>query len=136
MSTPSYDREWKRFCEAVGLSEMIEDPQLNTNDARVANRSLLNEKMEARLAQYTRTQCVALLRGANVPSGPVNSVGEAFDNPQVRADDMVLTMNHERLGPIPALGFPAVFGRTPCDVRRSPPTLGEHTDEVRNAKGF
>jgi crotonobetainyl-CoA:carnitine CoA-transferase CaiB-like acyl-CoA transferase len=132
----SNDREWKRFCASLDLSWMVEDEKFITNDARVANRPLMNQLMEEKLAKFTRAQCIELMRSVKVPAGSVNSVGEALDDPQVRANGMVITMDHAKLGPIPTLGYPARFDRTPCDIRRSPPELGQHTEEVRNGKRF
>jgi crotonobetainyl-CoA:carnitine CoA-transferase CaiB-like acyl-CoA transferase len=132
----SSEREWKRLCETLGIPDLIDDARFKTNDVRVANRPLLNELLEARLAEKSRAEWVVLLRAARVPAGEVNNVGEALDSEQVRANDLVVQMDHPRLGTIPALGFPVKFDRTPCDIRRAPPTVGEHTDEVRNARKF
>jgi glutaryl-CoA transferase len=96
----------------------------------------LNELLEAQLAKRTRAEWIPLLRAARVPAGAVNTVGEALDSEQVRANDLVVQMEHPRLGSIPVLGFPTKFDRTPCDIRRPPPDVGEHTDEVRRVKKF
>jgi CoA:oxalate CoA-transferase len=132
----SSDREWKRLCEVVDLPELGDDDRFKTNDVRVANRSLMNELLETQLARRTRADWIPRLRAARVPAGAVNTVGEALDSEQVRANDLVVQMEHPRLGSIPVLGFPTKFDRTPCDIRRPPPDIGEHTDEIRHAKKF
>ncbi len=132
----SNDREWKRLCEAIELPELADDERFKTNDVRAANRIAMNKLMEAQLAKRTRAEWIVRLRAARVPAGPVNTVGEALDSAQVRANDLVVEMNHPRLGTIPALGYPVTFDRTPCDIRRAPPDVGQHTEEVRNAKTF
>ncbi len=132
----SSDRDWQNLCQALGLPDLPDDARFQTNDARVVNRAALNAALEASLAQRTRADWIDRLRAAKVPAGPVQSVGEALDHPQTRANDLVLDMPHTRLGTIPALGFPFRFSRTPCDIRREPPRLGEHTDEIRNARHF
>jgi crotonobetainyl-CoA:carnitine CoA-transferase CaiB-like acyl-CoA transferase len=96
----------------------------------------MNTLLEAELAKRTRAEWIPLLRAARVPAGAVNTVGEALDSEQVRANDLVVQMQHPRLGSIPVLGFPTTFDRTPCDIRRSPPDIGEHTEEVRHAQKF
>ncbi|WP_213767429.1 CoA transferase [Caballeronia sp. dw_19] len=132
----SNDREWQRLCKALALDELANDERFVINDARVANRELMNRLINEKLAQRTRAEWIALLRAVRVPAGAVNSVAEALDDPQVRANDMVINMDHPVLGSIPALGYPARFGRTPCEIRLHPPELGEHTEEVRNARHF
>jgi crotonobetainyl-CoA:carnitine CoA-transferase CaiB-like acyl-CoA transferase len=96
----------------------------------------MNELLEAQLTRRTRAEWIPLLRTARVPAGAVNTVGEALDSDQVRANDLVVQMQHPRLGSIPVIGFPTKFDRTPCDIRRPPPDIGEHTDEIRHAKKF
>jgi crotonobetainyl-CoA:carnitine CoA-transferase CaiB-like acyl-CoA transferase len=132
----SSDREWKRLCEAIELPDLADDERFKANDVRVANRAVMNEILETQLAKRTRAEWIERLRDARVPAGAVNTVGEALDSEQVRANDLVVEMNHPRLGAIPALGFPVKFDRTACDIRRPPPDIGQHTDEIRNAKKF
>ncbi|MEI9924077.1 MAG: CoA transferase [Bradyrhizobium sp.] len=132
----SSDREWKRLCEVIDLPELADDDRFKTNDVRVANRALMNELLEAQLTRRTRAEWIPLLRTARVPAGAVNTVGEALDSDQVRANDLVVQMQHPRLGSIPVIGFPTKFDRTPCDIRRPPPDIGEHTDEIRHARKF
>jgi CoA:oxalate CoA-transferase len=132
----SSEREWKRLCEAAGLPELSDDERFSTNDVRVANRALLNELLEGQLAKRTRAEWIERFRAARVPAGAVNTIGEALDSEQVRANDLVVEMPHPRLGSIPVLGYPTKFDRTPCDIRRPPPDIGQHTDEIRHAKKF
>jgi crotonobetainyl-CoA:carnitine CoA-transferase CaiB-like acyl-CoA transferase len=132
----SSDREFARLSKALDLPEMIADPRFSSNDARVANRAEMNVLIEGKLTAHTRAEWIAILRKVGIPVGSVNSVGEALDDPQVRANQLVLQMDHPKLGSIPTLGFPAKFDRTPHDIRRHPPGLGEHTEEVRNARRF
>jgi CoA:oxalate CoA-transferase len=132
----SSERDWQRLCQSLELAHLLHDERFGTNDARVANRPALSAALEAKLAERTRAEWIARLRDAKVPAGPVQNVGEALDDEQVRSNGLVLEMDHPRLGTIPALGFPFQFGRTPCDLRRAPPSLGEHTDEVRHAGRF
>jgi CoA:oxalate CoA-transferase len=132
----SSDREFARLTKALGMPEMAEDPRFMTNDGRVENRAAMNAVLEKQLVEHTRKEWIDMLRKAGVPVGPVNNVGEALDDPQVRANGLVLNMDHPKLGSIPTLGFPAKFERTPHDIRRHPPSLGEHTEEVRNARRF
>ena len=73
---------------------------------------------------------VETLNKAGVPCGPVNSVAEVFQDPQILAQDMVINVDHPGSGMVRMLGFPIKLSETPCRVRRSAPGLGEHSDEV------
>lgn len=132
----SNDGEWRRLCGVLGLGELAEDPRFKDNDARLTNRALLNETLEKCLSKKTRDAWIPLLRAARVPAGPLNNIAEALEDEQVRANDMVVTMQHPRLGEVPSLGFPIKFDRTPCEIQLPPPQEGEHTKEVRDAKRF
>lgn len=132
----SNDHEWKRLSEAIDLRELADDERFSTNDARVENRALMNEMLNSKLLQRTRAEWIAIFHAVQVPAGAVNSVGEALDDPQVRANDMVIRMNHPKLGTIPVLGYPVRFDRTPCEIRLPPPEVGQHTSEVRNGQCF
>ncbi len=132
----SNDPEWRRLCGALGIEESAGHPQFATNDARVANRAEMNALLTEKLVRRTRAEWVALLRAARVAAGIVHNVGEALDDAQVRASGLVIEMEHPRLGTIPVLGFPVTFARTPCEILRAPPLLGEHSAEVRDAGRF
>jgi formyl-CoA transferase len=127
---------WQGLCRAIGLPELADDARFATNDDRVANRGAMDALLNSKLSQRTRAEWIEIFRAAHVPAGAVNSVGEALDDPQVRANNMVISMDHPRLGTIPMLGYPAAFGRTPCGIRLPPPQVGQHTSEVRNARRF
>lgn len=132
----SSQRDWERLCHALDLDAIVADPRFATNDARVANRPVLHEVLERRLAMRTRMGWIDMLREAKVAAGAVQTVGEALDSAQVRSNGFVTEMTHPRLGVIPALGFPVEFNRTPCEIRSAPPSLGEHTEAIRHARHF
>ena len=132
----SSQRDWQRLCHTLGAPELIDDARFSDNDARVSNRQALHAAIEQRLATRSRGEWIDLLRAAKVASGAVQTVSEALDSEQVRANEFVTEMQHPLLGTIPVLGFAVGFGRTPCEIRRAPPTLGEHTEEVRHARHF
>jgi crotonobetainyl-CoA:carnitine CoA-transferase CaiB-like acyl-CoA transferase len=127
----SNDGVYERLCTALARPDLATSPKFKDNTARVRNRSELNAEIERTLGQDGVKVWTTRLRKHKVPCGPVNNVGQALDDPQVRANDMVLSIHHPTLGEIPNLGFPIKFSRTPMSIRRHPPAAGEHDASVR-----
>jgi crotonobetainyl-CoA:carnitine CoA-transferase CaiB-like acyl-CoA transferase len=127
---------WERIATALGHAEWREDPRFASNSARMANLSTLCALMNEVLARRTTDEWLATLDEAGVPAGPVNSVGQALEHPQTRARDMVVALDHPQAGRTHALGCPVHFSRTPTQVSRAAPMLGEHTREVLREFGY
>lgn len=124
------DRLWQRFCAAIGREDLSSDPDFSTNADRVRNRDRLVPILEGIMARRTCAEWTAILDDAGVPGGPILSVGEVLDHPQVRAREMVVEVEHPTLGSLPLTGIPVKLSETPGSIRRPPPRLGEHTEEV------
>ncbi|WP_316149606.1 CaiB/BaiF CoA-transferase family protein [Cupriavidus sp. BIC8F] len=125
------DHFWHRFCD------LIERPDLKTrqwpdgDDAR-EQYALLSEKF----AEATCDSWARRLAAADIPAAPVNSMAEAFDEPQLRHRQMLLHIDHPVEGRIPQLGFPIKFSASPGAMRSPPPQLGEHNAEILGALGY
>jgi crotonobetainyl-CoA:carnitine CoA-transferase CaiB-like acyl-CoA transferase len=130
------DALWRRFAPLVGLAELVDDPRFATNPQRVANRTELIERIETALAAKGSSEWAEELARAGIPAGPINSIGAALAHPQVRWRDMVLTTEHPTAGTLRMAGSPIKLSRYTATVRRPPPTLGEHTDEVLVELGY
>jgi crotonobetainyl-CoA:carnitine CoA-transferase CaiB-like acyl-CoA transferase len=130
------ERQWRRFCEALGLPALAADPRFATNGDRVVNRAALRPLIAEPLATRSRAAWQAALEAAEVPCGPILDLAEAFAAPQARALDMDVTVEHPVLGAIRQVGFPFAFERTPPSMRSAPPLLGEHTDEILAELGY
>jgi crotonobetainyl-CoA:carnitine CoA-transferase CaiB-like acyl-CoA transferase len=130
------DSQFKKFCEMAGCSELASDARFSTNPARVENRAELTEKLSAIFAQRTREEWLVLLEQAKIPHGAINSVAQALSHPQAVARGMVQSLPHPSAGEIKLVAPPAKFSTTPAQIRRHPPLLGEHTDEVLRQLGF
>jgi succinate---hydroxymethylglutarate CoA-transferase len=118
-------------CAAVlGHPEWADDERFNTNRARVENRILVDGSIAQALAGDTADAWIAKLKAAGVPCGRINSVAEALAEPQAAARDMIETVQHPAIGELKLVGMPYKFSGTPASVRRPPPMLGEHTDEI------
>jgi formyl-CoA transferase len=124
------ERLWGSFCEAVGVPGLAEDTRFATNATRVANRVALRPILEQRFAAASSTDWLDRLAAAGVPSGPINDIAAAFAHPQAAARAMVETVEHPTIGPLPLTGIPFKLGRTPGSIRRPPPLLDEHRDEL------
>jgi glutaryl-CoA transferase len=130
------ERQWQRFCDALGLPTLAGDPRFATNGDRVVNRAALRPLIASPIATRTRAEWQAALEAAEVPCGPILDVVEAFAAPQAQALHMDLSVDHPVLGAIHQAGFPFAFERTPPTIRSAPPLLGEHTDEVLAELGY
>ena len=127
---------WERIADVLGHPEWREDPRFATNSTRMANLATLSEAMNAVLATRTKAEWIAAFDAAGVPVGPVHSIGEALEHPQTRARGMVVELEHPEAGSTRALGCPIHFSKTPTQIERPAPRLGEHTREVLREYGY
>jgi formyl-CoA transferase/CoA:oxalate CoA-transferase len=130
------ERQWPRFCEAVGLPELATDPRFATNGDRVDHRTELRPLIADRLARRPTAEWVAVLDAAEVPFGPIADVSQAFDSREAAELGMSVEVEHPALGVLRQVGIPIRFASTPGAVRTAPPLLGEHTDEVLAEVGY
>ena len=124
------ERQWATLCGAIGRPGLKDDPRFATNGARVSNRPALVELLNDVFAARDAGEWLADLREAGLPCGPINAVPDVFDHPQAQARDLALEAEHPTAGPIQMTGFPYKLSQTPAEVRRPPPLLGQHTEEV------
>ncbi len=127
---------WERLGEALGHPEWKGDPRFATNGDRMANLPALVDAMNAVLVTRTRAEWLETLDAAGVPAGAVHTMGEALSHPQVLARDMVVEVEHPRIGRYKAIGCPVHFSATPAAVERAAPLLGEHTREILAEAGY
>jgi formyl-CoA transferase/CoA:oxalate CoA-transferase len=130
------DGLWRRFTEAVGRPELAEDPRFSANPLRVAHRDELIPLLEEVLRARTTAEWLAALGDAGVPVGPIQTVAEAVNDPQVLARGMVAEVEHPTAGTLKTLGCPIRLTGTPAAVRTPPPLLGQHSDEVLAGAGY
>jgi len=124
------ERLWKAFCQVVEAPEWADDPRYDSNAKRVACRSELVGEIEARLQARDRDDWVARFAEAGLPAGPINDIGQVFEDPQVRHREMVIDVEHPTAGRVRLPGIPVKFAGTPARIQGPPPNLGQHTDEV------
>lgn len=126
------DPTFERFCKAGGCEHLLEDARFNTAVARVRNRTVVTDTLN----DITRTKPTAwwieTLENNKVGCGRINTLQEVFDDPQVKAREMVIEMDHPAAGSRKAkvIGSPLKMSETPVSYRRPAPLLGQHTEEL------
>jgi formyl-CoA transferase len=128
------DGQFVRFAETAGHAEWARDPRFAKNPDRVTNREALDGLIAQALKHDKAAAWIEKLRAAGVPCGPINSVAEALTDPHTLARDMVQTVKHPTAGDLKMVGIPFRFSGTPAKIRRAPPLLGQHTEEVLGAE--
>ncbi len=126
------DAQFQRFCEVAGNPQLATNAAYTTNTARVANREELTTLIRDLTLQKTQAEWIMELEKALVPCGPVNTIEQVFDDPQIRHREMEISMTHplSGSGEVSLIGNPIRFSDTPISYRNSPPTLGQDTDEI------
>ena len=124
------DNLFSKFCEVAGCPELTRDPRFSTNAKRVENRAAITERLAAIFRTRTTRDWVSALEAAGVANGPINNIGQVFEEPQVAARGMRIDLPHPTAGTVPLVASPMRFSATPLEHKVPPPTLGQHTDEV------
>jgi crotonobetainyl-CoA:carnitine CoA-transferase CaiB-like acyl-CoA transferase len=124
------DELWKKFCGALGLDRSPGIEQFATNRERVTQYARLRPLIAERLAAHTRGHWIDVRGRAGVPCGSVRDLNEVFEDPQLRARQMLASVTHQTIGALTVTGIPVKLSDTPGEVRIPPPRLGEHTIPV------
>ena len=124
------DAQFARFCTVAGCSELAPDPRFATNANRVRHREILVPLLADRLKLRSRADWLTALEAAKVPCGPINDLADVFADPQVRERGMTVSLPHPHNDALELVASPMKLSATPVQLRRPPPLLGQHTDEV------
>jgi formyl-CoA transferase len=130
------ERIFRRLCEVMGHPEWPLMPVFADNPSRVRHRTELADRIEAITTTQPCAHWLALFDANDIPCGPINDYAEVFADPQVRARNMVVEVEHPTLGHIRSLGSAIKMSATPPDAGRRAPLLGEHTDAVLAQAGL
>jgi crotonobetainyl-CoA:carnitine CoA-transferase CaiB-like acyl-CoA transferase len=130
------DRMWRATAEVLGHAEWPDDPRFTTGTDRMRNRSELIALVETVSGTWSSADLLAALQAAGIPAGPVNDYAEVFADPQTIARDMVIETEHPLAGTIRMIGPAWKMSELPMEVRRPPPLLGQHTEEVLRELGL
>lgn len=128
------DTQFKRLCEGLNMHAMSKDNRFLTNSDRVKNRTELTSELNNLLQEDTTKNWLKKLSNTGVPLGPVNSISDIFNNPQLIARNMTINIPHENLGDIPTTANPINLSRTPVVYKTAAPVLGSSTEKVLKNK--
>jgi len=132
------DGQFARFCDAAGV-DWARDARFTTNAGRVVHRAELIPMMSALTRTRATADWITLLEDKAVPCGPINDIGQAFDDAQVRARGLRVEQERwpgaqppegQRVNRVASTASPLRLSDTPPTLRHAPPALGQHTDEV------
>lgn len=127
---------WLRLVEVIDMPELADDARFTDNALRMQNLPALVAILGERFPQRDTADWLGRLESVGVPASPVLSIGDMLADPQVIARDMVVEVEHSRIGRTRALGSPVKFSQTPTRVSRAAPQLGEHTREILGEYGY
>lgn len=130
------ERFWQRFCKALGREDLAEMPEYAQNKDRVKNRDQLVALLQQEFDTRSTDRWVDILEEAGVPCGPINDLADVFSDPQVKARDMLLEVQHPSAGKIKQTGIPIKFSATPGSIDSPPPLLGQHSKEILLELGY
>ncbi|MFG1238725.1 CaiB/BaiF CoA-transferase family protein [Xanthobacter autotrophicus DSM 597] len=124
------DGQFARFCAVLGAPELAQEEDYRTNPARVANRAVLVPKLTALTMAFARDDLLAALEAKGVPAGPINTVSQVFEDPQVKARGLRVDLAEAGGGTIPAVASPIVLDGVRQVAKSASPRLGADTDAV------
>ncbi|MCZ6872113.1 MAG: CoA transferase [bacterium] len=130
------DNLFSKLCTALGCSELCDDPRFVSHAKRVAHEQALTDIIGPVLQQQSAAVWLERLRAAGVPCSPIQALDALFEDPQMKANDLVTEVEHPRLGTLKTYGIAAKFSSTPASIRLPPPDLGEHTGHLLEALGY
>jgi formyl-CoA transferase len=133
----SGDSLWRRFCEAAGAKDLLDNPDFATVVSRAKNRDALIAHLNEIIRKHPNAYWVELMNKAGVPCGPINTIDQTFADPQVRHLGIARPVSHPKLGPQKVVGQPIHLSRYPQpDELRPTPEQGEHTEAVLRELGY
>lgn len=130
------DGQFVKFMNVVGLTDFSKDEKYATNPKRLENRRELVDLISGQMTKKDTQFWITNLRENGIPSGPINTIAEMFQDPHVKASGIVKEVAHPTAGTISLVGSPLKLSRTPTEVAKHPPLAGEHTEEVLKEIGL
>jgi formyl-CoA transferase len=130
------NRLWQTLCGVLERPDLASDSRFASIAGRLHNRTVLIDELEKSFAARTSSEWVDILLAAGIPAGPILNYAEALASEQVKAREAVMELDHPVEGRVKSIGFPVKLSETVQRVRRPPPLLGEHNDEILDELGI
>lgn len=129
---------WQRFCDALNAKALLQHPDYQSIGSRTRHRHQVKADMNAITESFTVTELVQRLNDAGVPCGSINTIKEAFENPQVQHLGMAVPAPHEEMGDLNLVRSPINLSSFPhpSSLRRAAPDTGADGEEVLRGLGF
>jgi len=129
-------RNWELLARAMDRADLLQDASFASNADRRANLARLVETLTATLKTRTTEEWLQIFDEAGVPGGPVLTLSEVYQHPQVQARAMDMEIQHPIAGAVHAIGFPVKYSSTPGQMYRPAPVLGQHTLAILESLGY
>ena len=127
---------WRKLCVALGAPALLERPEYATAESRVTHREALNAEIERVTQTKTSAEWIEIMNKAGVPCGPIYTLEETFNDPQVQHLGMAQTVESATLGPITIIGQAFRLSRTPSRLVSAAPECGADTDDILREMGY
>jgi crotonobetainyl-CoA:carnitine CoA-transferase CaiB-like acyl-CoA transferase len=126
-----------RWAKLMGEESWLSDARFKDDLQRGNNGEMISERMQKWCGERTVAEALEALAAARIPAGPVYSPQQALDDPHIKDQKLFRQVSFPGANrPVPYLDEPVKLSRTPLEIRRRPPTLGEHTDEILQQAGY
>jgi crotonobetainyl-CoA:carnitine CoA-transferase CaiB-like acyl-CoA transferase len=119
-----------RFAHALGHADWMEDERFNTNVARIANRSEIEEQVREWFSSRTAAEAASTLTAHDVSFSPIYDIKDIFEDPHFAAREAIVSVSDRDFGAVRMQNVVPRFSRTPGHVWRTGPALGEHNNEI------
>jgi formyl-CoA transferase len=129
-------KQWTNFCAVLGLEKIASDPRFEKMEQRLAHYEEFKSLVEPLIGGMNRAELIAKMTAAGIPAGPINTVGEVLEDPQIHAREMIQELTHPEYGPVRLLGIPIKMSDTPGSLKTAPPSFGEHNHEILVSLGY
>ncbi len=126
--------QFENLCEAIGHPELADDQRFASNPDRVANREELVAILQEKFSRRTADEWTEEIRNAGVPCGPVNTLADVFSDGHVLGSGILRDVEHPAAGMLKMLASPILVNGERLTIRRPPPTLGQHTEEMKDGE--
>lgn len=130
------EEDWQKFCKITGREDLLNDKRFRVKESRIENYQIFEPLMNELMKSKTTGEWLSILEPQGIICGPVNNMAQVVNDPHTRAREMVIEVEHHRVGKMKVVGTPMKFSRTPCEIRNACPDLGQHADEILKSLGF